>query len=306
MDYIRKTELKLSLRRIIKTFGFKDFVQMGVAAATSRKMAKPAVPRNEARRRVKVAETGIIGQDLSSQFEIFGEMVKLVTGADFSMVNILNGKNQFTIGGSGIPVDPLMAMPQDMSICQYALTSPEPFIVADLSDDERFAGSMMTKPPMNASAYAGFPLNTPEGVVLGTLCAFHKRPIRLNPEQVRMMRQLAKATTDQILLRTQKANLYASEIGAFLGRFVRFAPDGTISELIGFLDFCAHGAALPEVITALEKDGIITQIDENWMLTQDGVDLKAELGLAEDGYRGAQVNVPSVGSQLEDLLEKME
>ena len=56
----------------------------------------------------------------------------------------------------------------------------------------------------------------------------------------------------------------------------------------------------------MEKDGIITQIDGNWMLTQDGVDLKAELGLAEDGYRGAQVNVPSVGSQLEDLFEKME
>ncbi len=139
----------MSLRRIIKNFGFKDFVQMGVAAATSRKMAKPVVPRNEALRRVKVAETGIIGQDLSSQFEIFGEMVKLVTGADFSMINILDGKNQFTVGGCGIPVDPLMAMPQDISICQYALASPEPFIIADLSEDERFAGIMMTKPPMS-------------------------------------------------------------------------------------------------------------------------------------------------------------
>ncbi|GIR43988.1 MAG: hypothetical protein CM15mP54_08420 [Paracoccaceae bacterium] len=188
-----------------------------------------------------MAETGIIGQDLSSQFEIFGDMVKLVTGADFSMVNILDGKNQFTVGGSGIPIDPLMAMPQDMSICQYALVSPEPFIIADLSEDDRFAGIMMTKPPMNVSAYAGFPLNTTEGVVLGTLCAFHKRPIRLNPEQVRMMRQLAKATTDQILLRTQKANLYASEIGALLGRFVRYAPDGEISELIGFLIFALMG-----------------------------------------------------------------
>jgi hypothetical protein len=108
MDYIQKTELQVSLRRVIKNFGFKDFVQMGVAAATSRKMAKPVVPKNEALRRVKVAETGIIGQDLSSQFEIFGEMVKLITDADFSMVNILDGKNQFTIGGSGIPVDPLM------------------------------------------------------------------------------------------------------------------------------------------------------------------------------------------------------
>jgi predicted methyltransferase len=76
--------------------------------------------------------------------------------------------------------------------------------------------------------------------------------------------------------------------------------------LLAFLISALMGTALPEVISSLEKDGIITQIDGNWMLTQDGVDLKAELGLAEDGYRGAQVNVPSVGSQLEDLLEKME
>ena len=65
----------MSLRRVIKNFGFKDFVQMGVAAATSRKMAKPVVPKNEALRRVKVAETGIIGQDLSNQFEIFGAVL---------------------------------------------------------------------------------------------------------------------------------------------------------------------------------------------------------------------------------------
>ena len=81
MDYIRKVEFQVSLRRIIKTFGFKDFVQMGVAAATSRKMAKPVVPRNEALRRVKVAETGIIGQDLSSQFEIFGDCLLYTSDA---------------------------------------------------------------------------------------------------------------------------------------------------------------------------------------------------------------------------------
>ena len=39
--------------------------------------------------------------------------------------------------------------------------------------------------------------------------------------------------------------------------------------------------------------------------SQDGVDLKAELGLAEDGYKGAQEMFSSVGSQLEDLLEKI-
>ena len=34
IDFIRKMEFQMSLRRGIKTFGFKGFVQMGAAAAT--------------------------------------------------------------------------------------------------------------------------------------------------------------------------------------------------------------------------------------------------------------------------------
>ena len=78
-------------------------------------------------------------------------MVKLITGVNIAMINILDGKNQFTIGGSGVPVDPLLAMPQKMSFCQYALLSPEPLIIPDLSKDNRFAGSHFTKPPTNAA-----------------------------------------------------------------------------------------------------------------------------------------------------------
>ena len=64
---------------------------MGLAIATSRKIKPPQPPENENLRRAKVAQTGIIGQDLSSQFEIFGDVVKIITGADQTMVNILDG-----------------------------------------------------------------------------------------------------------------------------------------------------------------------------------------------------------------------
>ncbi|NCF48984.1 MAG: GAF domain-containing protein [Bacteroidetes bacterium] len=295
----------MSLKRALKSHGFKDMMLMGLAIATSAKIASPPPPKNESLRRAKVAETGIIGQDLSSQFEIYGEVAKMITGADMAMVNILDGKNQFTIGGTGIPIDPLMQMPQNMSMCQFALSSSEPFIIPDFSQDSRFAGSYMTKPPINAAAYAGFPLNTSEGVALGTLCVFHKRPVQLDEEQKRMMRQLAKAVADQIEFRTTQANLTASRVGAMLGRFLQFAPKGGITDLIGFLDFCAHGTALPEILSQLERDDIVTAEDGNWRLTQNGSDLKAELGLASTGYRGSQVTAPSAGSQLDDLLEKM-
>ena len=88
----------MSLRRAIKAYGIKDFMQMGLAIATSRKIDPPAPPDNEDQRRVKVAQTGIVGQDLASQFEIFGDVVRLITSADQVMINILDGENMFTIG----------------------------------------------------------------------------------------------------------------------------------------------------------------------------------------------------------------
>ena len=295
----------MSLRRAVKALGFKDFVKMGFAVAAAKKITVPPSPKNESQRRNKVNEVAIIGHDFSQQFEIFPEMVKMIVGVDIAMINILDGKNQFTIGGSGIQVDPLLAMPQKMSICQHALLSPEPLVIPDLSKDDRFADSHLTKPPTNARFYAGFPLNTPEGLVLGTLCAVHRQPRNLDDEQQRLMKQLAKAVTDQILMRNEQTKLTASQVAAMLGRFVRFAPEGTINELIGFLDFCALGTAPAEIINDLERDGIVSKSDGKVTFTQDGNDLKNELRLAGSGYLSNQSKTPSVGNELDELLSKL-
>ena len=182
-------------------------MRMGFAVATSKKIIPPPKPKNEDLRRTKVSEAALIGQDLAQEFEIFCDLGKMVSGASQCMVNILDGENQFTIGGSGLPVDPLLPIPQKMTMCQFALTSPTPFIVGDLSADERFADSIITKPPIDGAAYAGFPLNTPDGVVLGTFCVFHAKATELTNEQIRTMTQIAKAVSDHILYRIRGANL---------------------------------------------------------------------------------------------------
>ena len=296
----------MSLKRAVKAVGFKDFMKMGLALATSRKMAIASPPKNEAQRCNKVIETNIIGRELSDQFEIFAEVAKMVTGAEVSLINILDGNDQFTIGGSGMTIDPLLAMPQKLSVCQFALSNIEPLIIGDFSKDERFSGTYITKPPISAKAYAGFPLITKEGFVLGTLCVFYHSPSQISDEQIRLMKQLAKAVTDQIILRNEQANLNAEKIAAMLGRFLRFAPKGKIDELVGFLNFCANGIAPPEILHKLKKDKIVAKVNGRFVLSQDGNDLKNELGLAERGFLGNQPSEPSVGRRLDDLLSDLE
>ena len=281
-------------------------MRMGFAVATSKKIIPPPKPKNEDLRRTKVSEAALIGQDLAQEFEIFCELGKMVSGASQCMVNILDGENQFTIGGSGLPVDPLLPIPQKMTMCQFALTSPTPFIVGDLSADERFADSIITKPPIDGAAYAGFPLNTPDGVVLGTFCVFHAKATKLTDEQIRTMSQIAKAVSDHILFRIQGANFAASRISAMLNQFKLTVPEGTIEELISFLDFCAYGTTAPDNLIALQRDGIIDKVNDCWMLSQNGSDLKAKLGLANSGYRGHQSSSSALTSEFDDLLNEME
>ncbi len=278
---------------------------MGFAVATSKKIISPPKPKNEDLRRTKVAETALIGQDLAQEFEIFCELGKMVSGASQCMVNILDGENQFTIGGIGLPVDPLLPIPQNMTMCQFALASPTPFIVDDLSADERFADTILTKPPIDGAAYAGFPLNTPDGVVLGTFCVFHSKATKLADEQIRIMCQIAKAISDHILYRVQGANFTASRVSTMLNQFKLIVPEGTIEELISFLDFCAYGTTSRENLIALQRDGIISKVSDRWMLSQNGSDLKARLGLTNAGYRGHQSTPSALTSQFDDLLNEM-
>ena len=296
----------MSLKRAIKAHGFKDFLRMGFAVATSKKIIPPSKPKNEDLRRAKVAEAAVIGQDLTQEFEIFCELGKMVSGASQCMVNILDGENQFTIGGSGLPVDPLLPIPQNMTVCQFALLSPEPFIINDLLADDRFSNSIITKPPINGAAYAGFPLNTPDGVILGTFCAFYAKATELTVEQTRMMCQIAKAISDHILYRIEGANFTASRVSAMLNQFKLIVPEGTIEELIAFLDFCAYGTTSKDNLISLQRDGIISKAKDCWILSHDGSDLKAKLGLTNTAYRGYQSSSTANRNQLDDLLNEMD
>ena len=188
----------MSLRRAIKAQGLGNVMKLGLAIATSAKVAPAPVPANEGLRVSRVNETGLIGRDVSAQFEIFTEVAKLIMQSDNAMLNLLDGVCQYTISGAGENFDPLLGVPQNMTFCQFALISPEPLLVPDANEDPRFAGTPLTKPPLNCRGYAGFPLNTADGVVLGTLCGTHPEPLSLTDAQIRLMRKLATTAAGQI------------------------------------------------------------------------------------------------------------
>lgn len=88
---------------------------------------------------------------------------------------------------------------RDVSFCAYALTAEEPLVVLDATRDPRFADNALVTGAPDIRFYAGAPLRTPSGHVLGTLCVIDSKP-RPQPEPALLehLTALAAMTVDAL------------------------------------------------------------------------------------------------------------
>jgi PAS domain S-box-containing protein len=103
------------------------------------------------------------------------------------------------------------------SFCAHAILLPDKLLVVpDASADSRFAKSPLVIGEPRGRFYAGTPLVTPEGLVLGTLCVIDRVPRQLTDRQQTALVRLARLAMDQFELRRKLAS-GASPADAFTG-----------------------------------------------------------------------------------------
>jgi len=84
--------------------------------------------------------------------------------------------------------------PIDQSVCAHALSSPQPLVIPDLTQDERTRTNTLVTAPPNIRFYAGAPLVTYDGTIIGTLCVIDTvpRPEGLTADQLKILQALAR------------------------------------------------------------------------------------------------------------------
>lgn len=95
----------------------------------------------------------------------------------------------------------------DVSFCAHAIRQTDLFVVRDASKDKRFAANPFVLGDPSIRFYAGAPLVTADGHVLGTLCVIDRVPRVLNAEQEEALRVLARQAVAQIELRHAQEEL---------------------------------------------------------------------------------------------------
>jgi two-component sensor histidine kinase len=96
---------------------------------------------------------------------------------------------------------------RDVSFCGHVVTHDRELVVRDARMDRRFSDNPLVTGEPKVVFYAGMPLRTQEGFVLGTLCAIDHEPRELTPEEHSLLAILAAQVMAQLELRRRNVEL---------------------------------------------------------------------------------------------------
>ncbi|MDR7031208.1 sensor domain-containing diguanylate cyclase [Rhizobium rosettiformans] len=165
------------------------------------KLSAEAV-RKEAARLQALEELDLLDSPRDPGFDRFVRLIQEIFSVEIGIVSFIDGHRQWYKASAGMSVEEL---PRQDTFCRYVLDSEDPLIVQDASLDERFSQHPVVLNPPHIRFYAGFPLKTDEGLVVGTICAIDSKPGSFGKRDMRVFEELAGAVMDRVTLATLAA-----------------------------------------------------------------------------------------------------
>jgi len=163
---------------------------------------KAPIPDNEAERLTALREYHILDTAAEQAYDDITALAAYLCDVPIAMISLVDESRQWFKSRLGLNEQ---ETPRDVAFCAHAILQSEPLIVRDALKDTRFSDSALATRSPHIRFYAGFPLASPEGFALGTLCAIDRKPRRLSPEQQRAMQALSRQVMALLELRRVSA-----------------------------------------------------------------------------------------------------
>src|SRR4051794_25646088 len=171
---------------------------------------RPPVPPNETSRVAALEHFQVLDTEPEADFDDIVGIAAEIWEAPISLISLIDSHRQWFKAKVGIDA---AETARDVSFCAHAILGRDLMVVPDATLDARFADNPAVHGAAGIRFYAGAPLLTSDGSVLGTLCVVDFDPHRLTLTQTRGLRALARQVAEQLELRLLAMTDDADEIG---------------------------------------------------------------------------------------------
>ncbi len=163
-------------------------------------MKAPRIPENEAERLRALESYRVMDTPPESSFDDLTTLVARILDVPIALVSLVDADRQWFKSRYGLDAP---QTPRDVSFCGHVVAEQELLVVPDAFEDDRFHDNPLVTGDPRVRFYAGVPLTTPDGHVLGTLCAIDHEARQISAYQLDTLSILGRQVADQLELRRQ-------------------------------------------------------------------------------------------------------
>jgi signal transduction protein with GAF and PtsI domain len=159
----------------------------------------PALPEPDRRRVESLRRIGGVEAGANPSFDRLARIAAQVLNAPVALVSLVTEEEHLFESCVGLPREwaDRGHLPITHSFCVHTVREQRPLIVGDTREHPLLAGNPAIG-ELEAIAYAGVPLITGDGAVVGTLCVVDREPRIWTRDQVGLLSDLAAAIVTEL------------------------------------------------------------------------------------------------------------
>ncbi|NBB85474.1 MAG: PAS domain S-box protein [Bacteroidetes bacterium] len=172
--------------------------------------------RNEQARLAALRRYAVMDTPSEEAFDRLVQMASRTLGVPVALMTLVDADRQWAKAKVGIEASEI---PRDVAFCHHNLADENVLVVPDLTADVRFADNPYVASEPGLRFYAGAPLCTPDGFVLGSICVLDTAPRTLTADEVATLEDLATLAVEELerrSLHSYRRGLLESMTDAFV------------------------------------------------------------------------------------------
>jgi predicted PurR-regulated permease PerM/GAF domain-containing protein len=152
----------------------------------------PPLPAQEQVRLEALQASGILEANWRPNLDRVAHKVAEAFDTPIGLVSLIDDCCQLWRGAAGLPEDleKTRQGSRETSICSHVVAANAPLVVEDTARDRRFARNPFLR-ERGLRFYAGVPLRTASGQVIGSLCVIDVKPRTLSPRDIKLLQVIA-------------------------------------------------------------------------------------------------------------------